>query len=257
MAAYAAENLSSHIKGFNYKNNLMGSINLLTESVNHDIKCFIFTSSIAVYGRNNSPLIENMTLRPLDSYGLAKSAIERELYLCHKLFKLNYIIYRPHNVYGTNQNIGDKYRNVIGIFMNQIMNHEPLTIFGDGEQKRAFTYIKDIAPIMVESMRMENVYNKVFNIGSDIFHTVNELKDIILKEWKIKKYPVKYLDERHEVKVAYSKHDKLKNYFDYKIKYSLKNGIKEMTEWVKKVGSKKSKEFKNIEIRKNLPKSWQ
>ena len=121
LAAYAAEGLSHYIKRFNYQNNLMGSVNMINASVNHNVKCFVFTSSIAVYGENTCPMEENMLPQPVDSYGIAKYAVEQELKVSHDLFGLNYIIFRPHNVYGEKQNIGDKYRNVIGIFMNQIM----------------------------------------------------------------------------------------------------------------------------------------
>jgi len=121
LAAYAAEGLSHFIKRFNYNNNLIGSVNLINASVNNDIKCFVFTSSIAVYGANQLPMNEEQVPQPEDSYGIAKYAVEQELKASHEMFGLNYVIFRPHNVYGEFQNIGDKYRNVIGIFMNQIM----------------------------------------------------------------------------------------------------------------------------------------
>ena len=119
LAAYAAEGLSHFIKRFNYNNNLIGSINLINAAVNHGVKCFVFTSSIAVYGGAQLPMSEKMIPMPEDSYGIAKYAVELDLEESHKMFSLNYIIFRPHNVYGENQNIGDRYRNVIGIFINQ------------------------------------------------------------------------------------------------------------------------------------------
>ncbi|MBC8553504.1 MAG: NAD-dependent epimerase/dehydratase family protein, partial [Candidatus Brocadiales bacterium] len=148
LAAYAAEGLSHFIKRFNYENNLIGSVNLINASVNHNVKCFVFTSSIAVYGAGQLPMTEDMIPTPEDSYGIAKYAVEQELKVSNEMFGLDYIIFRPHNVYGERQNIGDKYRNVVGIYMNQIMKGEPLPIFGDGEQTRAFTYIKDISSVI-------------------------------------------------------------------------------------------------------------
>lgn len=145
LAAYAAEGLSHFIRRFNYTNNLIGSVNLINESVKHKVKCFVFTSSIAVYGPGQVPMNEEMTPTPEDPYGIAKYAVELDLKAAHEMFGLDYVIFRPHNVYGENQNIGDKYRNVIGIFMNQIMQGLPLTVFGDGEQTRAFSYIDDVA----------------------------------------------------------------------------------------------------------------
>src|SRR5580658_3109311 len=146
LAAYAAEGLSHFIKRFNYNNNLIGSVNLINESIKHKVKCFVFTSSIAVYGIGKPPLREDMIPVPEDPYGVAKYAVEMELRVSHEMFGLNYVIFRPHNVYGEYQNLGDRYRNVVGIFMNQIMQGKPMTIFGDGKQTRAFSYIDDVAP---------------------------------------------------------------------------------------------------------------
>ena len=152
LAAYAAEGLSHFIKRFNYSNNLIGSINLINAAINTEVKCFVFTSSIAIYGASPQlPMTEETIPHPEDPYGIAKLAVEQELKTCKEMFDLDYIIFRPHNVYGERQNIGDKYRNVVGIFMNQILQDKPMTIFGDGSQTRAFSYIGDIAPIMADS----------------------------------------------------------------------------------------------------------
>ena len=125
LAAYAAEGLSHFIKRFNYANNLIGSVNLINASVNYDIKCFVFTSSIAVYGSGRSPMSEEMNPIPEDPYGVAKLAVEQELRISHEMFGLESIVFRPHNVYGERQNIGDRYRNVVGIFMNQLLRGSP------------------------------------------------------------------------------------------------------------------------------------
>src|SRR5438477_2083455 len=179
LAAYAAEGLSHFIKRFNYNNNLIGSINLINASVNHNVKCFVFTSSIAVYGAGQSPMNEAMIPVPEDSYGIAKLAVERELKVTHEMFGLNYVIFRPHNVYGERQNIGDRYRNVVGIFMNQLLKGEPMTIFGDGTQKRAFTHIDDVAPIIANSVNVPEMRNQIFNVGADLPYSVKELAQVV------------------------------------------------------------------------------
>ena len=149
LAAYAAEGLSHFIRRFNYQNNLIGSINLINASINTGtVKCFVFTSSIAVYGANQLPMREDTTPLPEDPYGISKLAVELDLKSALEMFGLNYMIFRPHNVYGERQNIGDPYRNVVGIFMNQIMQGKELTIFGDGLQTRAFSHVDDVAPII-------------------------------------------------------------------------------------------------------------
>src|SRR5712664_1743924 len=175
LAAYAAEGLSHFIKRFNYNNNLIGSVNLINASVNYGVRCFVFTSSIAVYGAGQSPMTEQMLPLPEDSYGIAKVAVENELKVTHEIFGLDYVIFRPHNVYGERQNIGDRYRNVVGIFMNQLMKGEPMTIFGDGQQQRAFTHIDDVAPILSVSVEVAGARNEIFNVGADVPYTVSDL----------------------------------------------------------------------------------
>src|SRR3954471_13434355 len=185
LAAYAAEGLSHFIRRFNYNNNLVGSINLINESIKHKVKCFVFTSSIAVYGAGQLPMTESTVPQPEDPYGVSKYAVEMDLKAAHEMFGLNYVIFRPHNVYGENQNIGDKYRNVIGIFMNQIMQGKQLTIFGDGSQTRAFSYIDDVAIPIVKSVNIPQAYNQVFNIGADKPYTVNELAEVVCDEFGV------------------------------------------------------------------------
>src|ERR1700746_179707 len=154
-------------------------MNLINASVNHNVKTFVFTSSIAVYGAGQSPMSEEMIPVPEDSYGISKLAVEQELRVSHDMFGLEYIIFRPHNVYGERQNIGDRYRNVVGIFMNQLMKGESMTIFGDGEQQRAFTHIDDVAPVIADSVDVPAAHNQVFNVGADIPYTVNHLAEIV------------------------------------------------------------------------------
>ncbi len=186
LAAYAAEGLSHFIRRFNYQNNLIGSVNLINASVLHKVRRFVFTSSIAVYGKNQLPMVESLTPNPEDPYGIAKYAVELDLRAAHEMYGLNYIIFRPHNVYGERQNIGDKYRNVLGIFMNNIMQNKPLTIFGNGEQTRAFSYIADVAPLIAASIVNDSCTNHVFNVGSDTWHSVKDIAELISETFGIK-----------------------------------------------------------------------
>jgi UDP-glucose 4-epimerase len=255
LAAYAAEGLSHFIRRFNYTNNLIGSMNLINASVNHGTECFVFTSSIAVYGECQVPMREDMIPQPEDPYGIAKYAVEMDLKAAHEMFGLNYLIFRPHNVYGEFQNIGDRYRNVVGIFMNQILRNEPITVFGDGTQERAFTYVGDIAPILAVSPLKKEAYSKVFNIGADIPYSINTLAEKVAKAMGGRPI-IRYLPPRQEVKVAYSDHRACSEVFGRESKTPLKEGLKRMASWVKQVGSRTSKKFENIEIQKGLPPSW-
>ena len=256
LAAYAAEGLSHFIKRFNYNNNLIGSINLINASINTGVKCFIFTSSIAVYGTSPElPMTEETIPHPEDPYGIAKLAVEQELRICKEMFGLDYIIFRPHNVYGERQNIGDKYRNVVGIFMNQILQNKPMTVFGDGNQTRAFSYIGDVAPVIAESIEVPDAYNQIFNIGADQPYSVNQLAQSVAQAMGVEPNIV-HLPPRNEVMMAYSSHEKVRRVFGERKLHSLEDGLYRMAGWVKKHGARKSQEFENIEVMVNFPKAW-
>ena len=255
LAAYAAEGLSHFIRCFNYTNNLIGSMNLINAAVNNECECFVFTSSIAVYGASQVPMREDMVPRPEDPYGIAKYAVELDLKAAHEMFGFNYIIFRPHNVYGEYQNIGDKYRNVVGIFMNQILQGKPMTIFGDGNQQRAFSYIGDVAPTIARAPLVEAARNRVFNIGANQPYTVNELARKVAKAMGIAPKVI-HLSPRNEVYAAFSDHSASNEVFGPIHPTPLQEGLLRMATWVKRVGSRESKEFKNVEIEKNLPPTW-
>jgi UDP-glucose 4-epimerase len=255
LAAYAAEGLSHFIKRFNYTNNLIGSVNLINASVNHGVRCFVFTSSIAVYGAGQTPMTEDMVPVPEDSYGIAKLAVEQELRVSHEMFGLDYVVFRPHNVYGERQNIGDRYRNVVGIFMNQLLRDQPMTIFGDGAQERAFTHIDDVAPVIARSAEVPAARNRIFNIGADVPHTVNELAEIVAESMGIP-CRVRHLEARNEVMAAFAEHSRVDEVFGHGTKRTLRDGVAAMAAWVKDHGSRESNVFGDIEIVKRLPPSW-
>jgi UDP-glucose 4-epimerase len=255
LAAYAAEGLSHFIRRFNYNNNLIGSINLINESIKTKVKCFVFTSSIAVYGAGQLPMTESMTPAPEDPYGIAKFAVEQDLKSAHEMFGLNYVIFRPHNVYGEYQNIADRYRNVLGIFMNQLLQDKPLTVFGDGTQTRAFSYIGDVAPYIANSVNVKGAYCETFNIGADQEYSINELATTIMNILG-KKSSLNYLEARNEVLHAYSDHSKAKEVFDINSFTSLHDGITKMVNWVKQHGARKTPLFDDIEITEKLPAIW-
>ena len=255
LAAYAAEGLSHFIKRFNYSNNLTGSVNLINEAVKHKVKCFVFTSSIATYGALPPPMQEDMKAEPEDPYGIAKLAVEMDLKVTHEMFGLDYVIFRPHNVYGEYQNLGDKYRNVVGIFMNQLMQEKPLTVFGDGSQTRAFTYVGDIGHIIADCVNKRECYGEVFNIGADREYSVKELATEVMKAMEIDG-ELRFLEARNEVLHAHADHSKIKSIFGDYSKTTLSEGLAKMADWAKVTGIKESTKFENIEITKNLPPFW-
>lgn len=255
LAAYAAEGLSHFIKRFNYNNNLIGSVNLINESIKHKVKCFVFTSSIAVYGALKPPVFESMQPVPEDPYGIAKYAVEQDLKVSHEMFGLNYIIFRPHNVYGEYQNLGDRYRNVVGIFMNQLMQGKALSVFGDGSQTRAFSYIGDVAPHIANSVNVKEAYNQVFNIGADENYSVAELATTVMKAIGING-ELRFLEARSEVLHAHADHSKAHKIFNIKSHTDLLTGLSKMADWAKTAGVRKSAKFSDIEITEKLPPVW-
>lgn len=255
LAAYAAEGLSHFIKRFNYTNNLTGSVNLINASVKNKVKCFVFTSSIAVYGELKPPMREDMIPVPADPYGISKLAVEQDLRVTHEMFGLNYVVFRPHNVYGEYQNIGDRYRNVVGIFMNQLMQGKPLTVFGDGNQTRAFSYIGDIVPAIVNSAFTPEAYNQVFNIGADKEYSVNELATLTMKAMGMSG-EIRHLQARNEAVHAYADHSKVKKILGDHPLTSLEDGLNRMATWARNAGVRKSKKFGEIEITEKLPPIW-
>lgn len=256
LAAYAAEGLSHFIRRFNYTNNLIGSVNLINASVKHEVKRFVFTSSIAVYGSGKPPLREIDPLHPEDPYGVAKLAVEQDLAAAYELFGLEYAILRPHNVYGEYQNLGDRYRNVVGIFMNNIMSGKPLTIFGDGEQTRAFSYVGDILDALASAATHDGARNEVFNVGGEEVLSVNALARAVLK---VTGADVGIVHEppRVEVQHAFADHGKSHETFGKPVATTLHDGLAKMWAWAQERGVQSTSRFDDIEVRKNLPPSWE
>ena len=255
LAAYAAEGLSHFIRRFNYTNNVVGTMNLINEAVNAEVKCFVFASSIAVYGAGQIPMREDVTPEPEDPYGVAKYAVELDLRAARRMFGFDWIVFRPHNVYGERQNIGDRYRNVIGIFMNQLLQGQPMTIFGDGLQTRAFSYIGDVAPLMARAIDEPAAYNDVFNIGADQGTTVNDLAGMVATAMG-KPVVVKHLEARKEVVHAIADHSKVERTFGYRARWSLPDGLQRMAEWASRPLPFGRTFRPDIEVVKNLPASW-
>jgi UDP-glucose 4-epimerase len=255
LAAYAAEGLSHFIRNFNYSNNLLGSVNLINAAIEYETSCFVFTSSIAVYGDGDSPLTEDMQPRPVDPYGIAKFAVELDLAAANQTHGLQYVVFRPHNVYGERQNLADKYRNVVGIFMNRLLRGLPMPIFGDGTQQRAFTHVSDVSPVVAGSVFNPRATNQVFNLGCDRAYTVNQLAEKVAQAMGMTPTTV-HLQPRHEVHVAYCGHQKVRAAFPDFSETALEHGLSLMAAWAKEATIGEGQSFEPLEIEKNLPPSW-
>jgi UDP-glucose 4-epimerase len=253
-AAYAAEGLSPFIRQYNYENNLIATTKLINLSIKYNIKRFVFTSTMAVYGNAEVPFIEDYKQEPIDPYGIAKYACEMDIHVAGDQHGLDWCIFRPHNVYGAKQNIWDKYRNVLGIWMYQHLNNMPMTIYGDGSQTRAFSYIDDCVPYFWMGAVDERASKQIFNIGGDDHITINDacdlLIDVIGSGTKI------HLEQRHEVKHAWVTHDKIKNILNYKQTTSLRDGLSMMWDWAKVQPMRERKLWSKYELDVGIYNFW-
>ena len=253
-AAYAAEGLSPFIRNFNYRNNLICSANLINPCIEHGTK-IIFTSSMAVYGEQTPPFTEDKRPQPVDPYGIAKYAVECDLKLAKEQFNLRYNIVRPHNVLGTYQNIWDRYRNVIGIFIRKTLNRIPILIYGDGEQTRAFSDIKYYMEPF--DMLHDNFDGEIFNIGADKYFSLNEVAKTVQKIGSKYGYdvPIEHGEPRHEVKHAYCDHTKAKTMLNFKDNTKLEDLIETMFVWAMKQPNRKVKDME-YEITEGIYDYW-
>ncbi len=250
LAAYAAEGLSPFIRCFNYTNNLVATANVVNACIKYNVKRLVFTSSMAVYGLGDESHLPN----PVDPYGVAKYACEMDIRIAGEQHGLDWCIIRPHNVYGKNQNIWDKYRNVLGIWMYQKINGEPFTIFGEGGQKRAFSYIDDCLLPLWKAAISEGASKQIINLGStvetNILTAAETLRDIVGGT------SFSFLEERHEVKNAYSTHDKSVELLGYEDKTTLREGLTAMWQWASQQPKRERKEWDAYELDKGMYGFW-
>lgn len=255
-AAYAAEGLSPFIRQFNYRNNVIASMSVINNCIKHDCK-LIFTSSMAVYGKSVPPFTETMKQAPIDPYGIAKYTVEQDIIQAGEQFGLRYNIVRPHNVLGKYQNIWDRYRNVIGIFIRRALKGEPILVYGDGEQRRAFSDIKFY--MQPFAMLMNDGYNgELYNIGADKEYTINQVADIVARihfDRTGKLVTILHEEPRHEVKDAWCDHTKAKRDLAFRDETVLDDLIESMYVWAT---SEPMREVKNMEyeVDKNIYSFW-
>ena len=259
-AAYAAEGLSPFIRTFNYDNNLKATAALINESIKNDVKRFVFTSTLAVYGHGNGGIFnENQVPKPIDPYGVAKYACEMDLQIAGEQHNLDWCIIRPHNVYGIKQNIWDKYRNVLGIWMFQHLNKLPMTIFGDGNQTRAFSYIDDsLEPLWNAAIRPE-ASKEIINLGGIEEHSILDasvaLKNIIGDDTG-KRPETVFLEPRHEVKHSIPTFQKSIDILGFKHKTDLEQGLFNMWIWAKQQPMRERFVWPSYELEKGIYSFW-
>jgi len=253
-AAYAAEGLSPFIRKFNYENNLIATTKLVNECIKTDVKRLVFTSSMAVYGVGSPPFDEKDQPSPVDPYGVAKYACELDIQIAGEQHNLDWCIIRPHNVYGANQNIWDKYRNVLGIWMLQYLKDQDMTIFGDGEQTRAFSYIDDCLEPLWKSATLPEASKEIINLGSNEVQSINNASKILVDV--IGGGNIVYKEARHEVKDAHPTWQKSIDILDYKQQTTLEEGLTKMWSWAKVQPERDQFVWDEYELDKGIYSFW-
>ena len=254
-AAYAAEGLSPFIRTFNYDNNLRATAFVVNECIKHSVKRLVFTSTLAVYGHGvGGRFDESQTPKPIDPYGVAKYGCEMDIQIAGEQHGLDWCIIRPHNVYGVKQNIWDKYRNVLGIWMYQHLNGEDMTIFGDGEQTRAFSFIDDSLEPLWNSAVKEKASKEIINLGGVEEISIKDASTIVREV--IGEGEVVHLEKRHEVKHSIPTFQKSIDLLGFEHKTSMKDGIKQMWEWVKNEPMRERFVWPEYELDKGIYSFW-
>ena len=254
-AAYAAEGLSPFIRSFNYDNNLKATARLINECIKHDVKRLIFTSSLAVYGHGFGGIFdEKQQQAPIDPYGVAKYACEMDIQIAGEQHGLDWCIIRPHNVYGIKQNIWDKYRNVLGIWMYQHLNGLDMTIFGDGEQTRAFSFIDDsLEPLWNAAIKPE-ASKEIINLGGIEEISIKKASNILREV--IGGGNVIHLEPRHEVKHSIPTYQKSIDILGFKHKTNLEEGLMRMWDWAQLQPMRNRFIWPSYELDKGIYSFW-
>ena len=263
LAADATEGRSQFTPFSALDRNLVAYMNLLVPAIKNGMKKMILTSSMSVYGAQQVPFDEKMEPLPEDIYGISKAAMEKTTRVMASVYGFKYVIIRPHNVYGPRQNLSDPYRNVVGIFINRLLQNKNFYIYGDGKQKRAFSHIDDVAPVMIKAGFNKNTEGLAVNIGSSSPVTLNYLANIILSSFfpggtVPNRFKPTYLSARpQEVKYAYCSHKIAEKFLDFQPKTDLTRGVREMIDWAKPHGPQEFAYLASLDLEhSSTPKTW-
>jgi UDP-glucose 4-epimerase len=210
---------------------------------------------MAVYGHGTGGIFEETQVpKPIDPYGIAKYACEMDIQIAGEQHGLDWCIIRPHNVYGIKQNIWDKYRNVLGIWMFQRLNNMPMTIYGDGEQTRAFSYIDDSLQPLWRAGYLPEASRQIINLGGieeiSIKDASRVLNDVMGPG------EVVHLEGRHEVKHAVPTYEKSVQLLGFEYRTSLQEGLTTMWEWAQQQPMKDRFVWDEYELDKGIYEYW-
>ncbi len=258
-AATAYEGLSVFSPHIISQNTYQITATVASAAISQGVKRFVYCSSMARYGSQDIvPFKEDMICRPQDPYGIAKYAAEQMLSCLADVHGMELVIAVPHNIIGPRQKYDDPYRNVASIMINRMLQGEQPIIYGDGEQKRCFSFVQDDIYCLKRLAFNKNVVGEVINIGPDEeFITINKLAKTIAELIDFDLKPIYVPARPQEVKNATCSADKARKLLDYNTQYSLEQGLNEMIEYIKKRGTKKFRYHLDVEIvNEHTPITW-
>ena len=258
-ACTAYEGLSVFSPELVCENTYQITASLISAAVAQGVKRFVYCSSMARYGtQDRVPFEETMVPRPQDPYGISKYASEQLLRCLAEVHGMEYVIAVPHNIIGPRQKFDDPYRNVASIMINLMLQGRQPIIYGDGQQKRCFSFVQDDIECLKKLAFQEDVNGEVINIGPDEeFVTINKLAETIASLMEFKLDPVYMPDRPQEVKLATCSADKARKLLGYHTEYTLERGLLEMIDYIKMKGPKKFRYHLDLEIiNDKTPATW-
>ena len=257
-AATAYEGLSV-FSPFLVTQNIVGaSVATFTAAIRSGVRRIVFCSSMARYGTNQVPFTEDMPPRPQDPYGIGKVAAEAYLRNLCQVHEVEWVICVPHNIYGPRQKYDDPFRNVAAIMINLMVQDRQPIIYGDGTQKRCFSFIEDDLPVLTRLAFEKDVVGEVINVGPDEeFVTINELAQTIARLLEFELHPVRVPGRPQEVAFANCSADKARRLLGYTTRYTLREGLAQTIQWIAAKGPRPFKYHLPLEIETGkCPETW-
>jgi UDP-glucose 4-epimerase len=257
-AATAHEGLSVFSPSFITKNIFEASVATISAAIQNNIKRFVFCSSMARYGNQESPYNEDMKPMPEDPYAVAKVASEDVLKMLCETHGMEWNIAIPHNIVGPRQRYDDPFRNVMSIMINRNLRGKPSIIYGDGEQTRCFSYVDDCIQCLEKMALDSNIVSQIINIGPDEGTiTVKEMAKIVAEECNMNEPAIHMPDRPREVKHASCSSDKARKLLNYETKTELRTAVQKTVEYVKQKGPKEFDYSYPLEIiNDTTPTTW-
>lgn len=257
-AATAYEGLSVFSPYVISKHIIGASMSIMTAAIANDVKRLVLCSSMARYGtQDRVPFTEDMTPKPQDPYGIGKVTTELMLQNLAGVHGMEYVIAVPHNIIGPRQKYDDPYRNVVSIMINRMLQGSQPIIYGDGEQKRCFSFVQDDVGTLFK-LAEAPVSGEIINIGpDDEFVSINELATILGRLLDFKLDPIYVTGRPQEVKLANCSADKARRLLGYTTIHTLEEGLQATIDYIRTRGPKPFTYHLDLEIVSDLtPKTW-